>query len=351
MFQRAQDMEDDVQSLLAANDVKAAAERYHEADSCLALAVSLDKSWTRPVVVRGWVAYRQARLPGGFDRQAIPQWLAEATTYANQALAMQPRDANALELRGTVRYFSWLLNLEPDQAKADLLHQGAQQDLEAAVNINPDQAGAWNALSHMHLAASENALGKLAARKAYEADPFLTNADQIIWRLFSSSLDLEDKLESAHWCSEGSRRFPRAPRFIECQLWLATLPGVHPDIAGTWRLQAQMQELTPDNQKQLSLRKGRMLVALALARAGLADSARRVALSARAGADLDPVRDLTMIEAIMRTMIGDKDEAIRLLSVYLATNPQLREGMAKDDSWYFRDLNQESRYREIVGIR
>ncbi|MEO8295302.1 MAG: protein kinase [Gemmatimonadota bacterium] len=351
MFQRAQEMEDDVQSLLAANDTAAAAARYRQADSSLALAVSLDNTWTRPIIERGWVAYRQARLPGGFDREAISRWLAQAAGFAEQALAVQPKDADALELRGTVRYFSWLLNLEPDATAADRLHQGAQQDLEAAVAANPSQAGAWNALSHMHLAASENALGKLAARKAYEADPFLNNVDQIIWRLFSSSLDLEDKLESAHWCSEGQRRFPLDPRFTECQLWLATLPGAHPDIPATWKLQDHLQELTPASQRALSGKKGRMLVALALARAGLGDSARRVAATARAGADLDATRDLTMIEAIMRTIVGDKDEAIRLLSIYLATNPQMRQGMARDDSWYFRGLTAEPRYREILGIR
>ncbi|MEO8200254.1 MAG: protein kinase [Gemmatimonadota bacterium] len=347
MFQRAQEMEDDVQPLLAANDTVAAAAKYREADSTLARTQELDKNWIRPIVRRGWIAYSQTRTPG-FNRDSIPLWLARAGDFANQALAIQPTDPDALELRGTIRYFSWLLNLEPDAAKADVLHAGAQKDLEDAVAANPNQAGAWGTLSHLRMAASENALGKLAARKAYEADPFMTAADRIIWRLFQSSLDLEDRNESEHWCAEGVRRFPANPRFAECRLWLATMPGAHPNIAATWRILAEFDSLTPVLQRDLANHKGRMLVAMALARSGQADSARRVAEAARVGADIDQTRDLSMIEAIVRTTLGDKNEAIRLLSVYLAANPQMRRSLATDDSWYFRDLRTDARYKAMT---
>ena len=70
-----------------------------------------------------------------------------------------------------------------------------------------------------------------------------------------------------------------------------------------------------------------MRMAIALARAGLPDSARRVAERSRADATVDPGRDLAQLEAIARNVLGDKDEAFKQLSVWLATNPQQVEGL------------------------
>jgi len=93
-----------------------------------------------------------------------------------------------------------------------------------------------------------------------------------------------------------------------------------------------------------------MLVAMALARAGLKDSASRVAERARADATLDTTRELDQLEAIVRLMLGQPDEAIRRLSTYLAANPQNREAMAKDETWWFRDLRKDPRYRALLGL-
>jgi len=92
-----------------------------------------------------------------------------------------------------------------------------------------------------------------------------------------------------------------------------------------------------------------MVVAMALARAGLKDSARAVAVRSRADATMDPLRELVNFEAIVRTMLGDKDEAIRLLTVYFATNPQQQSTNDKDESWWFRDLKDDPRYQALVG--
>jgi hypothetical protein len=60
----------------------------------------------------------------------------------------------------------------------------------------------------------------------------------------------------------------------------------------------------------------------ALVRAGLADSARSLALRSRGNATIDPTRHLVLLEAIVHTLRGDQDEAFRLLSIYTAVNPQ-----------------------------
>ena len=91
-----------------------------------------------------------------------------------------------------------------------------------------------------------------------------------------------------------------------------------------------------------------MLVAGALARAGLADSARHVLERSRGNPEIDPSRDLIIDEAVVRTILGDKAEAIRLLKDYLVANPDHRAGMATTQSWWWRDLKSDPRYQELV---
>jgi len=90
-------------------------------------------------------------------------------------------------------------------------------------------------------------------------------------------------------------------------------------------------------------------VALALARAGLPDSARSVVEHARGEASVDPTRDLAYYEAVVRTQLSDQDEAIRLLSTYVAANPQQREAIAKDP--WFRGLRDNSRFKTLFGLK
>jgi hypothetical protein len=92
-----------------------------------------------------------------------------------------------------------------------------------------------------------------------------------------------------------------------------------------------------------------MYVAMALSRAGLPDSARAVAERSRSDTDVDPNRDLVYLEVIVRTFLGDNDEALRLLSVFLASNPNQRESMARDQLWWFKDLRADPRYQALVG--
>ena len=96
----------------------------------------------------------------------------------------------ALEVRGTLRYWGWLLNVEPDPAAAKQLLKDAQTDLETAVRVRPSQAGAWAILSHLYSNTKGETDAKLAGLRAYEADAYLSDAPQVINRLFLTSYDL-----------------------------------------------------------------------------------------------------------------------------------------------------------------
>jgi serine/threonine-protein kinase len=349
-LQRAEQTTKDVDPLLASGDTSAAGRRLSQADSILAGAEALDPSWSAPAVMRGWLAYRQTDLVSGLDKDVYAKWLGEGLKHADRALTLKPNDPDALELRGTLRYWRYLINLEPDQSAATKLLASAEQDLRGAVAGNPSAAQAWTWLSHMLMNQGQTAEAKLAALRAYEADPYLTTVRTTMWRLFQASLDLEDEHESRHWCEEGFRRFPQYYRFTECQLWLYALKGVKPDVPKAWQLLDEYVKLVPANTREFNQHFGQILVSMALARAGMVDSARHVAEHARADASVDPTRDLAQFEAAARLIMGDKEEALRLLTTYVAANPQVRAGMAKDDTWWFRELRSDPRWRSLMGL-
>jgi eukaryotic-like serine/threonine-protein kinase len=349
LLQKGEELVKEVDPLLAAADTAAAARHLASADSILTGAETLDPKWVTPIVKRGWLAYRELDLAGTFDKAFYLEWIGKGIGHAERALALKPNDADALELRGTLRYYRWILNLEPDASKAALLVADAEKDLRAATTANPNAAFAWSLLSHLLMGQSQTAEAKLAALKAYEADPYLTAAKQTVWRLFNASLDLEDAVEARHWCDEGQRRFPDYNRFVECRIWLYALKGQTPDVPQTWQLLEEYVRLTPPPQRDFQRRYGQMIVAMALARAGLKDSANSVANRARAGAELDPTRDLALLEAYVRVLLDERDDALRLLSTYIASNPQFRASLAKDQSWWFQSLRDEPRFKALAA--
>lgn len=347
LVQEAERVNQEVESVLS--DSAAASRRLLEADSLLARAETMDRNWLRPIVQRGWLAYRRFDLAGSFDKTYYRAWVDRGIGHAERALLKRPADPEALELRGVLRYYQFILNLVPSQDEAERVQAAAEQDLRAAVAGNPRAAFAWTVLSHMLMGQSATAEAKLAALRAYEADPYLVTAKRTVWRLFQASLDLEDAVEAEHWCDEGQRRFAGDPRFIECELSQFALRGHPPDVPRTWRLAAEYEQAWSPAEREWRRRYGQMFVAMALVRAGLTDSARAVAARARAGADLDPTRDLEYLEAIVHNLLGDRDAALRHLSVYYATNPQLRAQLARDETWWFRNLRDDPRYRALGG--
>ncbi len=351
LTQQGQEIAKSIDALLAVGDTTAAAKALGRADSILAQAQSLDRGWVTPLVARGWLAFKALSLVGTFDKTYYERHLRQALDFAGQALKLRPDYPDALTLRGTMRSWAFTLNLPPEQGgDVGSLAASAEQDLSAAVAADPNQAPAWAELSFLLMRDSRTSEAKLAALHAYEADPYLSNSDKVLWRLFQSSLDLDDGVEAKRWCQEGGRRFPADPRFVECQLWLFALRGQKPDIKAAWQLLDSNVALYPPNERDFRRRRGQFLVAMALVRAGLPDSARAVALRSRADATIDPVREFVYIEAVLRTMLGDRDEALRLLTTYLATNPQDRASLAKDDTWWWAGLRDDPRFKKLVGL-
>ena len=355
LAQRGDALTRQADSLDAAGDAAGATQAYDEADSLLAVAQARDPKWDQPLVLRGRIAYDRSRRDGA-DATAAADWVARGLRLADAALTLDPQDPDALELRGTLRYWKWLVRLEPDEIARGKLLADAQHDLEAATRINPLQAGAWAVLSHLYnqTAAGTNpndreTNAQIAAQNAYKADAYLRNADAVIARLWLSSYDLADFVHAQQSCDEGRRRFPDEPNFVECQVWLMSIPGAKPDINRAWALADTMVSLAPQGRVDFQRLDASMVVAAALARAGLADSARAVARRAAGDGIVDPTRDLSIMQAFVYTLLGDTTSAVTALKTYVAANPDRRQTLA-EGGWWFKPLKSNSDFQSLVGV-
>lgn len=118
----------------------------------------------------------------------------------------------------------------------------------------------------------------------------------------------------------------------------------------------EFTEESPPQVREVNRRRGMMYISIALARAGMADSAKSVIYAARAGADIDPLRDLAQLESITWSVLGNTKEAVRQLEVYLSANPQALHGLRTDAQrhdlpWYHQPLLDEPEFRALVGLR
>lgn len=355
LVQRAASSEEDAGGLLEHDDPLGAERLLNRADSLLGEAEALDPSWPDPPTRRGWLAYRRSRL-GGMDRSHYETWTTVGLEHAARALALDSTHAAALDLRGTLTYWRYLLNLAHDPDEADDLFHRSEADFRAAVASDPTRATALTSLSHLLLAKGEPAEAKLQAERAYAADPFLENANLTLFRQFQAAWGLGDQVEARRPCLEGARRFGDDYRFAQCQLMLLVFPGQTPDVDQAWELAARWTEHSPASVQEVEGHRSTQYVAMALMRAGLPDSARAVALRGRAGPNVDPLRETALLESVLRTWLGDEDEAVSLLTQYLAANPGADEGfrnsvVTNSLPWYQQALTDNPRFRSLLGIR
>jgi len=316
-----------------------------QADTLLAEAERLDPRWTEPIVMRGWVAYHRAVYPAlEFGKYAAAA-MQTALRHVGRALELNPDDNGALELRG-------ILNVEMSQDpklsdQATELRAAAEQDLTAVVAADPFRARAWGALSTVYRLNTRFAEAKRSAERALEADPFLAQAEFVIWELHASSLELREMDEAVRWCEEGRRRFPGSFAFVSSGLHLMTFPGgPEPDADRAWRLADSLVLLASPQQTALFELLGHTWVAAALARAGLADSAIGTVRRARANVpdDLTPWADYN--EAIVWVRLGKPDRALSLLESFVEAAPQYREYIGSD--WTFQELWDDQRFKALA---
>lgn len=346
-LQRAEHAKKQADMLFEGDSLAAARSALQLADSLAAEARRSDPQWAEPTVLRAAIAYRQARFdlkPG-----AASPWIDKGLRYVADALTVDPGNPDALELRGTLHYLQYLLHLAATPTGLAALLRTAEDDLRSAVSVAPGQANAWYVLSLVNYQKPDFVEAKIDAQRAYEADAYLNAADQILWRLYTTSYDLEQFADAERWCAEGHRRFLENPSFVACQLWLMTSPAKPADVALAWRLLDDITTLTPKQMRAYGRVQAQIGVAAVLARAGLRDSARHVLGRSNAGPDIDPESELLGFQAFAYLLLGDRDMTFRLLKQQVAANPAHRAGLARSVHWWWRDIRDDARFKDLVG--
>ena len=243
------------------------------------------------------------------------------------------------------QYLYYLLDLTADAEEAERLLDAAQEDLEAAVDSDPTRASVYSILSHLYVNRGDNVSVILTARRAYEEDAYLEDADRILRRLFWAHYNLEQLRDARTWCEEGASRFPENYHFVECQLWLTLSPSGEPDPGTAWELSARLDQLAPDEYER---RLGRLLVAGVLLQAGQADSAAAVFASGQGTAEIDPLQELVLQEAAIRSVSGDSDRAVELIRVYLAADPNASLDSGGGLHWWWRNLAGRQDFQALI---
>lgn len=331
---------------------------WDRADDLLRQASDAAGDWAEPIVLRARLVYERSRLED--DLRSIEEMMGEARRLADEALIVDPRNPDALEIRGIVTYLRYLYAMEPDPQAAEQLLVDAEQDLQAATRVDPLQANAWNVLGHLYYQVDDIVEANVAARNAYEADAFLEAAPDILWRLWSTSYDLENWTQARQWCEEGRARFSEHPRFYECGLWNMTSGAADPDPDSAWTLREKVMERTPEHEADLSTLHTRVLVAATIGRKAameddqalaetLADSARALLATSRGDASIDAGRDLLVTQAFAHTLLGDNEGAVDLLQEYLTFNPDRRPGFTEHGHWWWRELRRDPAFSRITG--
>jgi TolB-like protein len=337
LLQQGEAAREAAKTLEQQGDVGAAKRGLNAADLFFTRAGSLDPSWVDPMVLRAWVAADRLELSEA-EPDSLGVWFRRGIAHADRALKARPQYPPAVEVRGWLRYRHWLL------ADADSTEvRAAEADLRAsAVPANPSQARAWGALSALLQYTGQFAEANLLARRAYEADAFLFDSPQILFRLYHTSLDLGREGEAVHWCDTGRSRFPGDWRFTFCELRILTQADtLQPDVAKAWSLAAALERLSPP----AFLPRWHIIVAGVLGRAGLPDSAEAVIRRARAAAPEDP--ELDFYEAEVRMVLGNPEAALQLLEHYLETNPRFRTYLRVYA--LFRPLWSDIRFQALVA--
>jgi len=349
-LQRAKQTVGQVNALIAARDVPAALAKVAAADSALEKVEAMDRNWVTPINERAWLAYWTARLVTARSPDHV-KWVARGLTHADRALQKSPNDATAIEVRGQLRYWQWLTNLAPNPTAAGDLIAAAEKDLTAATTSNARAASAYNTLSHLLINKGSLSEAKLAAETAYNTDPFLTNVDLTVHRLFLASLDLGIREEAEKWCAHGQSRFPDNYRFIQCKLWLFTLPtsdSSPPDMNEVRKVYEAYVAASPATAQAFDKLKGRMMMGIAFVRANQLDSAKKIAETEQGDPSNDPRGELAYLGAIIFAQSGEPDKAIALLRKNLAQNPHQRAFAANDESWWLRELRPNPKYQALV---
>lgn len=346
--QEADRLRVDADSLENAGQDGAARRLLAQADSLLARASELDPDWNAPETLRAELALVRVD-------PAAPSWgeeekaaVREAIAYADRAVEKAPSDADALRVRGRLRF--WLSRRTEDAGRSRELVERAERDLRAAVREDPGSAKAWFALSELLLEGRGQFGDALyAAERAREADAYLRIPSDIHFQFFYTAANMPDWDAAWRWCETGQEEYPENVGFRSCELMLLASEGAGPpDPERAWELLEEIRARSTSSQVEFFQAISRREVAAVLARAGLEDSARAVLRRARRDSS-PPAEEAPILyyeEAHVHLLLGEEEKALELVSKFAEHEPGFRSHL-EGDPW-MEPLRDRPEYRELL---
>lgn len=319
IMQRVDEDRDLADQLERSGNFPAVARALRAADSALVRVELTTPGWAQPMIERAGVLERLGALyliPPLRDTVLMRTLFGQGIAEAGRAVALNGHDAAALESLGTLSYWYWSTVTMPRDSAARLLAR-TEQTLNVAVAIDPNRAEAWSLLSGALYARADYAGAYLAANRAYRADAYLKNPQEILSSLSRTAYEIHDDSAAQYWCDELNRQFEGSWPGAYCRLNLlawnggSDAPGMV--IARVWKIatdtawsSAAEQRIEPHFQ---------MLAAAVLARYGLRDSAEAVLRRAEVSGADDP--ELVPLEAHVRVLLSQHKAATTLLDRYV----------------------------------
>ncbi|MBA3670511.1 MAG: protein kinase, partial [Gemmatimonadaceae bacterium] len=323
LTQRARLRLREAEALARKGDSTAAGAADADVDRQLDAAARLDPKWSEPASLQAQFDYMRSRRRGTNAGYAAP-YIEHGLVAADRALGIDST-ADALEARGSLRYWQWLNKLgSPEPTERSKLFREAKADLERATQkSSPHAANAWSVLSHLYTNDPDHSYtdAKLAAQKAYEKDPYVTGVENLLNRISSISYQLEEYADSRRFCSELNRRAPGNERGPQCAMRLMGTPAERaPSASAAWALARKRDSLSPAPIRVYNRLESELMVSDVLARIGLADSARHVLsrVAEAATPQVDPTANLKLLAAHVYVQLNDKDAAIQKLKEWVS---------------------------------
>lgn len=322
LVQQAADLVIEKKAVVEGGDWLRGWDLLRQADALFAEAARQDAAWPEPAIQRGWVARDIAFLAHGTQvgEDSVAAVLGRGLEQAERAVRLSSAAPRALEIRGVLRYASSFL-VAVDSAEAAGLMEAARADLEAATNAGNRLPRALSSLSSLHFRRGDLASAAPLAERAFLADAWLEDAQEIANRLFDTRFEAGENDQATRWCDVIGERWPGSREHARCALKLmAWDPSRRPDPAQAWRMVDTAIARTSESYRGSTEAQLHLLAAAVLAKAGEADSARAVVgrVRARAGAaalNLAAPTDGTLVldEAAVHVKLGDAGTARRIL--------------------------------------
>jgi TolB-like protein len=247
--------------------------------------------------------------------------------------------ADAYQVRGHLREGLYR------ELKADSLLDRAIADYRAATELDRHRATAWKDLGSAYRSAGLYADALLAIQHAFDEDAFLLYGDELLRSRFDGALlgDRADTAEAA--CRAGLSETPPNSLLADCDVMLWSRTRGDRRLASAAR--ARVDALAPGAAGTVSIPLRELWVAEILARAGLGDSADRVARRATAQAPVAWQALLLPEEAYLRTLRHDPDSALALIAAAVRLDPTQRR-ILRSAPW-FRPLQADARFGAAVS--